>query len=107
MVKILNKGAFSSVAKDDSQNIVEKSGALLLVGIIKGVVEPVMTGMEIIKNKTGINIEKKLIENKEKDEEQRKKHPTKWAIKKLAKGTGKGILTGILGINLFGVDSSK
>ena len=41
------------------------------------------------------------------EEELRKKNPTKFAAKKLAKGTAKGILAGTLGINLFDGDSSK
>lgn len=107
MEKILDKGFFSSVAKDDKLNVAEKGGMLLLGGIVKGFVEPVMTGMKVIKDKTGIDIEKKMIESQEKDEEERKNHPAKWAMKKLAKGTAKGVLAGTLGINLFSGDSSK
>lgn len=107
MEKILDKKFFSSVVKDDKLNIAEKGGMLFLGGIIKGFVEPAMTGMKILKDKTGIDIEKKMVENQKKDEELREKNPTKWAAKKLAKGTVKGILAGTLGINLFGGDSSK
>ena len=107
MEKILDKTFFSSVVKDEKMNIVEKGGMLLLGGIIKGFVEPAMTGMKILKDKTGVDIEKKMVESQEKEEELRKKNPTKWAAKKLAKGTAKGILAGPLGINLFDGDSSK
>ena len=101
MEKVLNKDFFSSVAKDDKLNIAEKGGMLLLGGIIKGFVEPAMTGMKILKDKTGIDIEKKMVESQEKEEEERENHPAKWAMKKLAKGTAKGILAGTLGISIF------
>lgn len=107
MEKILDKGFFSSVAKDDKLNVAEKGGMLLLGGIIKGFVEPAMAGMKILKDKTGIDIEKKMVKNQEKEEEERENHPAKWALKKLVKGTAKGILAGTLGINLFSGNSSK
>ena len=66
MEKILDKTFFSSVVKDDKMNIVEKGGMLLLGGIIKGFVEPAMTGMKILKDKTGVDIEKKMVESQEK-----------------------------------------
>lgn len=75
-------------------NIADKGGMLLLGGIIKGFVEPLMTGMEVIKDKTGIDIEKKMIECQEEDEEERENHPAKWNLTKLAKGTAKGVLAG-------------
>lgn len=107
MERVLNKDFFSSVAKDDKLNLAEKGGMFLFGGFVKGVVEPAMTGIKILKDKTGIDIEKKMIENQEKDEELRNKHPVKWAAKKLAKGTVKGILVGTLGVHLFGGESSK
>lgn len=107
MEQILDKGFFSSVAKNKKMNVVEKGGMLLFGGIIKGFVEPAMTGMEILKDKTGIDLEKKMVESQEKEEEERENHPAKWAMKKLAKGTVKGVLAGTLGINLFSGDSSK
>lgn len=105
MERVLNKDFFSSVAKDEKLNVAEKGGMLLLGGIIKGFVEPAMAGMKILKDKTGIDIEKKMVESQEKEEEERENHPAKWALKKLAKGTVKGVLAGTLGINLFTDDS--
>ena len=107
MEKILNKEFFSSVAKDDNLNVAEKGGMLLVGGIIKGVVEPVMTGMKVIKEKTGIDIEKEMVESQEKDEQLHENHPVKWAVKKLATGTFKGVLAGTLGVNLFSGNSSE
>lgn len=107
MEKILDKAFFPEVIKDKDLNIAKKGGMLLVGGIIKGFVEPAMKGMAFLKDKTGIDIEKKMIENQEKDEELREKEPIKWAAKKLAKGTIKGILAGTIGVNLFNGNSSK
>jgi len=105
MEKLLNDRYFSSVAKDDKLNLAEKGGMLLFGGIVKGFVEPAMTDMKFIKDKTGIDIEKKMVESQERDEKKRELHPAKWALKKLGKGTVKGIIAGTLGINLFTDDS--
>ena len=48
-----------------------------------------------------------MVENQEKDEQLRKSHPVKWAVKKLAKGTVKGVLAGTLGVNSFSGNSSE
>lgn len=48
-----------------------------------------------------------MVESQEKEDELREKKPMKWAAKKLAKGTAKGIIAGTLGVNLFDGDSSK
>lgn len=107
MEKILDKSFFPEVIKNDDLSIPMKGGMLLVGGIIKGFVEPAMKGMEILKTKTGIDIQKKMIENQEKDDELRKKAPVKWAAKKLATGTAKGIIAGTIGVNFFNSNSSK
>lgn len=47
--------------------------------------------MDRIKEKTGIDVEKKMINSMKKEEKLREEHPFRWALRKL----GLGALTGI------------
>lgn len=47
--------------------------------------------MDKVKEKTGIDVEKKMIESMKKDEKLREEHPFRWALKKLGVGTLKGL----------------
>lgn len=47
--------------------------------------------MDKIKEKTGVDVEKKIIRSVEKDEQLREEHPARWALKKIGKGAFWGI----------------
>ena len=47
--------------------------------------------MDLIKEKTGRDVEKMMIDSRKKDEKLREEHPFRWALKRLGFGTFKGL----------------
>lgn len=74
---------FKALLEDKEMNVFEKGMGLIVGGIA--------SGLDLIEEKTGVDLVAKQVEQQEKDDELKKKNPVLHTLKHLGIGTLKGI----------------